>query len=670
MESLSSRCVEEANSTDCLLRAIISFLEEQQKENDAKFEWDPITFGFTVTIALVAAGFALITIVQAVLAAGPGRRKSNSEAIGKWSAHTKRKWQFWDLGYLHVAKTPILTVENVLEYLESVDQKNERLSDDSPKRDPGHSGQISGSLAANAAKWLVFLDEVRLSHLELADAALETWLADYLPGDLLAVPALIEVQFAYIFTILFCQPLRTIGMDKQHPGLVAKNVQFEVRQHPTLGPIATFSRYHQNSKKASRNIITPKMLSIVEKQARGIVHVSTTPISMECDARCNEPMRRRELYHLEKAGVIDHVDVSSQTVLSGLALRGHWSSCECTGVAYKHQRRGIGLISPFPSTTTLFALTFASIPNAIPEIFPRRKLDLRGLFGALSISTGIAIERRVEPIEDGFEHEYHLLGLMFPSSRYSATTCLCRRIVNACCKMLENIDIEGEEILSIAAEDLLQFRKDAKGMLFVVESWLLRRCLQRELRCAKFSLFNDTAKLQLISKFLRSNKPLTKGLSLPKFLELYRGYVDSEMGHESMRTFEGDGKPSRKEFRQVLDALAKLTGLGGYLIDNVKDDASLGGLIPINIVWPEEACKSPDLTLDLKYFKLADQEIDIDLETELRRPIDGDIIQPNAGLVRQVLGWRMLFLTILYITAFDNSDMLDSGSWNQILPML
>jgi len=170
--------------------------------------------------------------------------------------------------------------------------------------------------------------------------------------------------------------------------------------------------------------------------------------------------------------------------------------------------------------------------------------------------------------------------------------------------MLEKIDIEGEEILSIAAEDLLQFRKDSKGMLFVVESWLRRRCLQRELRCARFSLFNDTAKLQLVSKFLRSNKPLTKGLSLSRFLELYREYVDSEMGHESMRTFEGDGKPSRQEFRQVLDALAKLTGLGGFLIDNVKGDASLGGLIPINTVWPDEACKSPDLTLGGKFLNI------------------------------------------------------------------
>lgn len=230
MESLSSKCFEGANSTDCLLRAIIDFLEDTQKKNEAEFEWDPITFGFTVSIALIAAGFALITIVQAVLVAGPGRRKSNSEAIGKWSKYTKKKWQFWDLGYLHVAKTPVLTVDNVVRYLRSAEQKVQETEEISVGllKGLGQSSHSSKDLAANAAKWLLFLNKVGLSHLELLGESLETWLADYLPGDLLAVPALTRVHFAYIFMAVFCKPFRILNMDRKYPVLMGENIQLEV----------------------------------------------------------------------------------------------------------------------------------------------------------------------------------------------------------------------------------------------------------------------------------------------------------------------------------------------------------------------------------------------------------------------------------------------------------
>ncbi|KAF4471492.1 hypothetical protein FALBO_1592, partial [Fusarium albosuccineum] len=191
MDSLSSKCAEEANSTDCLLRTLIQFLEDAKEDDDGKFEWDPIAFGFTVSIAIVAAGFALITIVQAVLANGPGRRKSNSEAIGKWFKNTDRQWQWWNLGYLYIAKTPILTVANVDEYLTKRENGQwPKLEESSSKTAKVTSGQGPQKHGASAASWFILPDKTGLSDLRLEDKDMETTLAHYLPGDLLAVPAL------------------------------------------------------------------------------------------------------------------------------------------------------------------------------------------------------------------------------------------------------------------------------------------------------------------------------------------------------------------------------------------------------------------------------------------------------------------------------------------------
>ncbi|KAK4123146.1 hypothetical protein N657DRAFT_448923 [Parathielavia appendiculata] len=56
-----------------LLKLVLRTLETRGLADDGKFDWDPITFAFTVQISIFAATFALITIYQAILAAGPGR---------------------------------------------------------------------------------------------------------------------------------------------------------------------------------------------------------------------------------------------------------------------------------------------------------------------------------------------------------------------------------------------------------------------------------------------------------------------------------------------------------------------------------------------------------------------------------------------------------------------
>jgi hypothetical protein len=58
---MAATCPENENATECLLRALLQFNENQANFQAAKFDWDPITFAFTVPIVILAAVFALVT---------------------------------------------------------------------------------------------------------------------------------------------------------------------------------------------------------------------------------------------------------------------------------------------------------------------------------------------------------------------------------------------------------------------------------------------------------------------------------------------------------------------------------------------------------------------------------------------------------------------------------
>lgn len=70
MDNDISKCPEDSNSTDCLLRTLIQLVDDQNRADDAKIDWDPVTFVFTAIIGVIAIVFALIPVVQAFLTAG------------------------------------------------------------------------------------------------------------------------------------------------------------------------------------------------------------------------------------------------------------------------------------------------------------------------------------------------------------------------------------------------------------------------------------------------------------------------------------------------------------------------------------------------------------------------------------------------------------------------
>jgi hypothetical protein len=106
-------CPENENSTDCLLRVLLGVIDTQFNAEDSKFDWDPITFAFTVPIGILALFFTIFLFFQAALASGPGRRKSNGRTIGKWASKTRREWNWQDLNVVSIARTPVLRTKNL-----------------------------------------------------------------------------------------------------------------------------------------------------------------------------------------------------------------------------------------------------------------------------------------------------------------------------------------------------------------------------------------------------------------------------------------------------------------------------------------------------------------------------------------------------------------------------
>ncbi|KAI1178019.1 hypothetical protein F4777DRAFT_139452 [Nemania sp. FL0916] len=256
----ASSCPEDANSTDCLLRVLLQNIDDHFNE----YSWDPITFGFTVPIGVIAALFAAFTIYQATVASSRGSRKSNKRAIGEWSRYTTKRWDWHELCRISTAQTPILTTSSVLKIMPTETKRSQtRKSSKSARSIPSDDPSV--------ASWLGFLNELGLGHEDLQGVPLKKAIADYLPGDLLAAPAYGEVGF--LFTAAAAAGAHSWELDKQsgYPTIIGRGFQFEFRQHQTLGMVGAFVKYDYNypEKAVSAKPIAINQLQTALHQSHG-----------------------------------------------------------------------------------------------------------------------------------------------------------------------------------------------------------------------------------------------------------------------------------------------------------------------------------------------------------------------------------------------------------------
>jgi len=296
MTSSASVCPGHENLTECLLRQVLQTLGDRNAADDAKYDWDPVTFAFTLPIGLFAAIFALVTIYQAILAAGSGRRKSNRLAIGRWAGKTRTEWSWNNLSRLSIATTPVLQSDHILQILSAELEDGPRVE---PSPDPsggktttsigsgdavkGRATREPGSMSArvstaghehnlHVATWLQLLEHAGLQDLDTGNN-IKTIHADYLPGDLLAAPAYAEIGFVVtLAAALGAHFVQVQAASPPYPVILGDGFQVDFRQHLALGTVAAFSRYRTDV----RTYRTPSKEQLIAaiQHARGEVDIT------------------------------------------------------------------------------------------------------------------------------------------------------------------------------------------------------------------------------------------------------------------------------------------------------------------------------------------------------------------------------------------------------------
>ncbi|KAH0425115.1 hypothetical protein CcaCcLH18_11134 [Colletotrichum camelliae] len=378
-----SDCPENSNSTDCLLRTLLQLLNDQRSADDAEVNWDPISFAFSLLLGVAAGLFALVTIWQAIVAAGKGWRKTNHSAIGHWSTRTESCWVWSEMSHRTTAWTPILNAETVARWAKPGPVQTEGKTKPLWKRtksflqkhvgDPCRRwGRSPGPETGNpntenrpAATWVQLLEEIGLDKIKSpADEekeGLRRVVADYLPDDLPAAPAYAQVGLIIAATAIV--GVRSLKNEKHsaYPIIVGQGFQVDFREHPLLGVIGVYSRYEKKGQHCSPP--EPKQLAMVMEygcgrfQAMEICGSTMKTIDLLKDSKRTQPMKALMDFELPENSTYSEKFIST--------LEGIFEDC-----------------------VPIARLFLASTPEFLPSLFPRSALttkvplSLIALFGS------------------------------------------------------------------------------------------------------------------------------------------------------------------------------------------------------------------------------------------------------------------------------------------------
>ncbi|KAF3167854.1 hypothetical protein TWF788_011088 [Orbilia oligospora] len=220
------------NATECLLRALL----EAQLAAKNEINWDPISLGFTAIIGILALLFAILTVVQGVLAAGPRSLKAGESAIGWYSKFSKSSFSMSEMRVRSVAYTPILQT-NILQMY------NIKRNSSSSKIRKGSrilQQNIDTIGPHPPASWVVLMEHTNI--IDIRSFNKKTFYTDYLPRDLLAPPAYAEVLCISVLALLSgCTTLHIDG--KQYPHIEGLYTRLYFREHAELGDVAVFQHF-------------------------------------------------------------------------------------------------------------------------------------------------------------------------------------------------------------------------------------------------------------------------------------------------------------------------------------------------------------------------------------------------------------------------------------------
>jgi hypothetical protein len=218
------------NNTDCLLRALV--------DANSSFDWNPLNFGFTAALSVLGFVVTLFALFQALLAAGPGRLKASSSAVGEnygKKAHTR--FDRVELRFRTVAKVPLIDLSELTEgsNLTRPAASSERrfaLPGIVSKFFPGKEVHRSG------AGWYRLLEDLKLEEYPFTTMDCET---DYLPDDVQAAPAYATINDVLLLAML--AGCHTVTEADEGPRARGPNIQLDFRTHPFLGVVAVYQHY-------------------------------------------------------------------------------------------------------------------------------------------------------------------------------------------------------------------------------------------------------------------------------------------------------------------------------------------------------------------------------------------------------------------------------------------
>ena len=637
-------CPEDENSTDCLLRELLKVINDKDNE----FNWDPLTFGFLVPIGLVAALFAALTIFQAILSAGSGRRRCNKIAIGRWSKLTTRRWSWHDLIYLSTARTPLLRSESILRTLNVNKDAQASPGKKYLASDQSHNG-------ASAATWLNFLQEINLEDLALSgkDENIAETAADYLPSDLIAVPAYGEVGLIVAMAAAVEAYSWKFNSQSPYPVIIGEDFQFNFRQHSTLGTVGAFSTYVQRVKKSS---VSRKYLAKAIEHSRGEIDIAT---NLTLDEQV-----RKEFSPEEGPVSVNIIELSKfKLLLIGI----HSEACK---------RNGDDLCGCSPlwfdrSDEHLLWLFIADTPEHPPAIFPSGLIHVPNLLSMLALNSKFwATEskawRTEDPTEDmpaffdGLLWIYPFVGNERLADHQDILGYVT--IYQRCIQTIYEPQAFQAWFDSQGRYERLQFRQQVVLQLQQLDKWLQNRDREQGIRCSILNLYRVTNAL------LRAEHAIMNGSMGASVPADQAGAQPINHGGEYLGIVVNRHSKTLTALRELVRECC-LRGYGTELhraetVKHFKGHSKLlQALTGISPSFFGSEFNFHYIHVLLKTLRRLVEAWDNYKEEELSERSDTEIIE-------DVLIWRCILIHLLFSTAPDNSKILTSGTWEQVIPIL